>query len=381
MTRARPERAALPAVLVGALSLACAACGSTRSAAPRTAAKVAPKLPPAVVAYVTLVGTGSSLGLGDKVDVVDLSAASAHERSTLVRVGTFPDAVAVSPDGATAYVTNYASDTLTPIDVATGRALPPIPAGPGPAGVAIAPDGATAYVTDAGSSPLGHTVMPIDLATRRDGTPIPVGAGPQGIVITPNGQMAYVADAGAIVAGQSGAVGDTVTPVDLATGKALPPIHVGNAPTAVAVSPDGATVYVANSSSGSVTPISVVAGTAGTPVGVDGSPQALAFAPGDSSTLYVASAPSAVAPGDTVTPVSVTTGTAGPPVKVCKVPAGLAIHGSTAWVSCAGSGALVPLDLATRAVGPAIAVPGGPYAVAITTRAQAQGAQRARPKR
>lgn len=378
MTRSHLARAGLPLAVLGALSLVCTACGSTTSAVARTTTTVA-RLPPAVVAYVTLVGTGSSLGLGNKVDVVDLSGAPAREQSTLVHVGTFPDAVAISADGAMAYVTNYASDTLTPIDVATGKALPPIPAGSGPADVALAPDGKTAYVTDAGSTPLGDTVMPIDLASRRDGTPIRVGAGPQGIAITPDGRTAYVANAGAIVTGQTGAVGDTVTPIDLATGKALPPISVGNAPTAVTISPDGATAYVANSSSGSVTPISVVAGTAGTPVSVDGSPQALAFAPGDSSTLYVASAPSAVAPGDTLTPVSVTTGTARAPVKVCKMPAGLAIYGSTAWVSCAGSGVLAPVDLSSLTVGPAVPVPGGPYAIAITTRAQ--GAQRARPKR
>ena len=44
-----------------------------------------------------------------------------------IRVGDFPRGVAVTPDGATAYVTNVGSNTVTPIDVATntpGDAIP-----------------------------------------------------------------------------------------------------------------------------------------------------------------------------------------------------------------------------------------------------------------
>jgi YVTN family beta-propeller protein len=50
-----------------------------------------------------------------------------------------------------------------------------------PAGIAITPDGARAYVTNASSD----TVTPIDLATNAPGAPIPVGDAPAGIAITP----------------------------------------------------------------------------------------------------------------------------------------------------------------------------------------------------
>ena len=62
---------------------------------------------------------------------------------------------------------------MTPIALATDNAGPAIPVGvpAGPASaIAITPDGKTAYVaSDSG------TVTPIDMAPTRSGTPIPVG--------------------------------------------------------------------------------------------------------------------------------------------------------------------------------------------------------------
>ncbi|MGC8628577.1 MAG: YncE family protein, partial [Acidimicrobiales bacterium] len=43
-----------------------------------------------------------------------------------IKVGAGPDAIAITPNGKTAYVANYSSGTLTPIDVATDKALRPV---------------------------------------------------------------------------------------------------------------------------------------------------------------------------------------------------------------------------------------------------------------
>ncbi|HVC24924.1 MAG TPA: YncE family protein [Acidimicrobiales bacterium] len=368
---ARPPalRATLPLLAVVAAGALGAACGAGRPAAVTTTTTL-PPLPPVVVALVTRIGAASSLGSGDTVVPVDVTAGSGSGPAAPIRVGAFPDAIAVAPGGAFAYVTSYAAGTLTPIDLATDTALPPIRVGNGPAGIAIAPDGKRAYVTDAGSSPLGDTVTPVDLETRTALAPITVGAGPQGIAITPDGSTAYVADAGAIVNGQVGPVGDTVTPIDLATRTALAPITVGNAPTAVVVAPDGSAVYVANASSGSVTPIPIGSGAAGTSMAVDGSPQALAFAAAGSSTLYVALAPSGVSAGGSLTAVSVVTGHVLRATGVCASPSGVAVTGATAWVTCTASGTIVPVDLRSGVKGAPISVGPGPYAIALTTRAQ-----------
>jgi YVTN family beta-propeller protein len=58
---------------------------------------------------------------------------------------------------------------------------------------------------------------------------------------------------------------DTVTPINIATGKAGKAIKVGSAPDAIVVTPDGKTAYVANSGSDTVTPINAATGKAGRP--------------------------------------------------------------------------------------------------------------------
>ena len=78
---------------------------------------------------------------------------------------------------------------MTPIATATNTPGPPIPVGQGPRAIAITPDGKTAYV----ASWQGGTVTPIATATNTAGTPIEVGEGARAIAITADGKTAYVA--------------------------------------------------------------------------------------------------------------------------------------------------------------------------------------------
>jgi YVTN family beta-propeller protein len=270
-------------------------------------------------------------------------------------------------------VTNYTSNSVTPIDLVTGKVLPSISLGStaGPAGIAITPDGAMAYVTDAGAAgTLGDTITPIDLATDKTLTSITVGPGPQGIAITPDGKHAYVADAGAFVPGQTGNIASTVTPVDLTTGKALLAITVGNAPTAIAITPDGSTALVANTNSGSVSPIDLANDKAGSPISVQGGPISIAISPAQPTTAYVADTISGPSTTGNVTLIDLTSDTAGAPIVVGKNPQAIATSpdGTTAWVVCYGSRTLVPLSTKTHLPGAAIHLPGGPYAIAVTQR-------------
>jgi streptogramin lyase len=57
----------------------------------------------------------------------------------------------------------------------------PVPAGGGPLGIAITPNGTTAYVTNYGPSP--GTLTPVNLATHTAGTPITVGTLPHAVAI------------------------------------------------------------------------------------------------------------------------------------------------------------------------------------------------------
>ncbi len=352
----RPRLAALLAICIAPVLLA--ACGSSPSAHSTTT--TLPPLPPEVDGLVTVIGSGAAAGTGDRVERIQLSSVP-PEVLPAVHVGEFPDAVAVAPDGKTAYVTSYTADTMTPIDLKTGKAGRPISAGNGPAGIAITPDGKTAYVTDAGTSPIGDTVTPIDLVTKKAESPITVGDGPQAIAITADGKMAYVTDAGAIVTGQSGPIGNSVTPIDLGTGHALPPITVGNAPIAIAIS--GGTAFVANEGSESVSTISLATRTAGVPIPVAGAPESIAFSSDDA---WVAVSKTSLPSANSLTPINLVSQAAGTPVPVGSGPTSVAIENGTAWVVCSGSSSIVPVDVSAKHphAEAAVAVPGGPYAIA-----------------
>ena len=82
-------------------------------------------------------------------------------------VGTNPDAIAITPNGATAYVANDNDGTVTPIDLAANTAGTPITVGTQPNAIAITPDGTTAEVVNFDDD----TVTPIDTATNTAGHP------------------------------------------------------------------------------------------------------------------------------------------------------------------------------------------------------------------
>jgi DNA-binding beta-propeller fold protein YncE len=82
---------------------------------------------------------------------------------TTITTRTGPDDIAITPDGAIAYVTaassrQYMMNVVTPIRTATGTALKGITVGRGPGtAIIITADGKTAYVTNYDSG----TVTPI----------------------------------------------------------------------------------------------------------------------------------------------------------------------------------------------------------------------------
>jgi YVTN family beta-propeller protein len=90
-------------------------------------------------------------------------------------------AASASAATQTAYVANFTSNSVTPINVATNTAGAEIKVGKGPEGLAITPDGRTAYVANEAS----NSVTPINVATNTAGAEIKVGANPVGVAITP----------------------------------------------------------------------------------------------------------------------------------------------------------------------------------------------------
>ncbi len=93
-----------------------------------------------------------------------------------VPVGAGPEGVAVTPDGARAFVSNYDGGTVSVIDTRTDAVTATVPVGRLPSEVAITPDGKRVYVAEQGS----NAVAVIDVATATVVGSVPVGDGPFG---------------------------------------------------------------------------------------------------------------------------------------------------------------------------------------------------------
>ena len=255
-----------------------------------------------------------------------------------IRVGTDPQAIAITPDGRTAFVANADSGTVTPVDTVTRRAAGPIRVGADPRAIVITPDGRTAFVANAGSG----TVTPIDTATRRPGPPIKVGATPLAMAVTPDGRIVYVANW----------EGGSVTPISVRTRQAGHPIRAGSFPVAIAITPGGQTAYVVNYGSDTVTPITTGTSRAGRSIPVGQAPDAIAVTPDGKAALVVDG------DSDAVTPIATATGDPGRPIAVGYAPAAVTISrsGRTAYVVNTISGTVTPIAVATGRAARAIGV-------------------------
>jgi DNA-binding beta-propeller fold protein YncE len=135
-----------------------------------------------------------------------------------VPAGAEPTAVLVTPDGTTALVTDFQTDTVTPIALATMTPGTPIAVAGNPTGIAALPTSTSAYVSG------GDTVTPIELRTHRTGPPITIGTLAEGVAISPGGTTAWV----------SGLDG-TLVHVDLRTRSVIGHVAVGGVPSAVVI--------------------------------------------------------------------------------------------------------------------------------------------------
>jgi YVTN family beta-propeller protein len=184
-----------------------------------------------------------------------------------IAVGISPHGIAIAPDGDTVYVTNVDSASITPIDTATNTPGTAIPVGGTPYAIAIAPDGSSLYASNLG----GPTVIHVDTATATALAPIPVDDSSYAIAMSPDGETAYATTSSS----------NTVTPIDTATSTAGTPIAIpaGSFPEGLAVTPDGSTAYVTSIFADAVTPIDTATATTSTAMPVGNAPIAIAITP------------------------------------------------------------------------------------------------------
>ncbi len=146
-----------------------------------------------------------------------------------------------------AYVINRNDNTVSVIDPATNTVVATVPV-EGPGAIAVTPDGAFAYLTTA-----NHTVSVLDTATNTIVATVPVPLGSSMIAITPNGAFAYVTNLGIAVG--------AVSVIDTATNTVIATVTVGRAPEGIVITPDGAFAYVANSLARTVSVIDTATNT------------------------------------------------------------------------------------------------------------------------
>lgn len=161
---------------------------------------------------------GGTLG---SLTVVDLAS-----RSVLATfdVGDYPQAVAVSPDGMRAYVSNWYSDTVAVVDTAALAVASTIvlPRHSYPVGLATDPRGSRLYVVEEGPDLL----VTFDAATLEVvGDALALGVDPGPIGLSADGTNAYVANM----------TDDTVSHVDLVAGSVVATIPTGDFPVAAIV--------------------------------------------------------------------------------------------------------------------------------------------------
>jgi YVTN family beta-propeller protein len=278
-----------------------------------------------------------------------------------------PQVMAMTPDGKTIYVAE-GLNTVTPVSTVTNTAGKPIPVGLQPTQILFTPDGKTAYVLTASQTP---TLTPIATATNTPGKTIkverPGPGGPQMMAITPNGKTLYVI---AYPHPTNTANGPAyMIPISTATNTPGKPIRIGMyTPMSLVMSPDGKTAYFVGMTLESpltdVIPIATATNTLGRTSGGDQVYLALAITP-DGKTLYLSTDNSYG-----VIPFATATNTLG---KLIKIPGAgngnmvIAPDGSTAYISspgptrgpfgtCTGPGQVTPISTATNVPGPPIRV-------------------------
>ncbi|NUP98481.1 MAG: bifunctional YncE family protein/alkaline phosphatase family protein [Armatimonadetes bacterium] len=151
----------------------------------------------------------------------------------------YPIGLAVAPDGAI-WAAETLGSAIARVDPATGQVTHRIAVGPYPYELAFSTDGQRAFVTLWGAA----KVALVDVAAGRVTSTIDVGKHPAGLHLDRLRQRLYVANAHS----------DSVSIIDCVAGTLLGtvPLHPyqdappGTMPNALAVSPDGGTLYVAD---------------------------------------------------------------------------------------------------------------------------------------
>ena len=154
-------------------------------------------------------------------------------------VASASGAIAMTPDGATIFVVNSDSGSVSALDTHSEQKIGELLVGVSPRSLAVSPDGSRLYVTSEGTVSVVDAARLVVLAT------IAVGAESYGVVSDPRGQFVYVASSASA----------TIEVIDVSLGQVIAAIPVAPRPKGLAVSADGSWLYATHFLSGEVSVI------------------------------------------------------------------------------------------------------------------------------
>lgn len=198
---------------------------------------------------------------GSDLSIIDLDR---QEERARIPVPGEPAGIAVDAAGARFYTVSAGSKVLRQFDL-DGELLQEVTLDGGPIGIAVQPDSARVFVSDWYNA----RIWVLDAADLSVLTTLPTGAAPAGLVIDPQGRWVASADKDA----------DQVSVFDLVSLTLRHRIPVGARPFGIAVGPDGR-LFSADVGSNTVTVADPLTGTILGQVPVGERPYGIAFAAG-----------------------------------------------------------------------------------------------------
>jgi len=248
------------------------------------------------VAYVTRPRT-------DSVALIALAGSGPIVMASF-QVGARPDDIVFNASGSTAYVTNLNAATVGVINTAAGAQVQSFPVPGGPLRIVVGPGQNTLYVTlDNGA------LLVLDAATGALDTTLSVGMTPNGLALNAGAGRLYVSATGAGTVTEINTINNTIvrtwmvggTPQDMEVLPGRNALYIANeagwvdvrdlvtgartdsipapAAFALALSPDGEQVWVAQSGMGRISVIDVLSSQVIASVETLGVPRHIAFPP------------------------------------------------------------------------------------------------------
>ncbi|SDH18979.1 beta-propeller fold lactonase family protein [Mucilaginibacter gossypii] len=246
---------------------------------------------------------------------------------------------------------------LTLIDLASNQIISNSPTTYHPFGEAISPDGKIIYITD----PDDGSVISVNAATFDvlGYTPTGPNSYPRAIAVSPDGSKVYVANA--YIYNDYG----TVNIIDTKTHNIITTTNVGSNPSGLVLSPDGSKLYVANHNSTFISVLNAITGSTIGQISMTVSTANLAIAH-DGSELY-ATTDASFTNGTAITVINTATNQVTKTIIIGYSPASIAVSpdDKKLYVTNEDINTVSVIDNQTKTIVANILLPGGSYPISI----------------